>query len=137
MGVILDTSLLISAERGHVAIERWAAHSPDELFGLAAITVSELLHGVHRAESAARRLRREAFVEKAIELFPVIPCDIGAARVYARLWANLARKGIRIGAHDLLIAATAISIGYSVATADRRDYSRIPELTVQFIDEQS
>jgi tRNA(fMet)-specific endonuclease VapC len=137
VGVILDTSLLISAERGHSAIEAWAAHSPDEPFGLAAITVSELLHGVHRAESAARRLRREAFVEKVIELFPVIPFDVGAARVYARLWAGLAHKGVRIGAHDLLIAATAISIGYSVATADRRDYSRIPELTVQFIGEPS
>ena len=137
MGIILDTSLLISAERGRLALETWAAHRPDEAFGLAAITVSELLHGVHRAETAARRLRREAFTEKVIELFPVVPFDIGAARVYARLWANLARKGIRIGAHDLLIAATAISIGYSVATADRRDYAGIPELTVEFLGEKS
>ena len=137
MGVILDTSLLISAERGHLAIETWAAQHPDEPFGLAAITVSELLHGVHRAETAARRLRREAFVEKVIELFPVVPFDLGAARVYSRLWTNLARKGLRIGAHDLLIAATAISIGYSVATADRRDYARIPELTVEFLSEKS
>jgi tRNA(fMet)-specific endonuclease VapC len=96
-----------------------------------------LLHGVHRAETAGRRLRREAFVEKVIELFPVVPFDLGAARVYARLWANLARKGIRIGAHDLLIAATAVSVGHAVATADRRDYARIPELTVQFLSEKS
>ncbi len=120
-----------------MAIETWAAQRPEEFFGLASITISELLHGVHRAETAARRLRREAFVEKVIELFPVMSFDTSAARVYARLWANLARKGTRIGAHDLLIAATAISVGYSVATSDRRDYSRIPELTVEFLDERA
>ncbi len=137
MGVTLDTSLLISAERGRIPLETWAAQRPDEPVGLAAITVSELLHGVHRAETVARRLRRETFVEKVIELFPVVPFDLGAARVYARLWANLARKGVRLGAHDLLIAATAISVGYSVATSDRRDYARIPELTVEFLGEKS
>ena len=38
---------------------------------------------------------------------------------------------------SLLIAATAISLGFGVATADRRDYARIPELTVKFLGEMS
>ena len=136
MGVILDTSVLVHAERGRMALESWAAQRPEEPFALAAITVSELLHGVHRADSPARRLRREAFVERVIELFPISAFDTGAARVYARLWANLARKRIRIGAHDLMIGATAISVGYTVATTDRRDYARIPELSVEYLGEK-
>lgn len=56
-----------------------------------------------------RRLKREAFFEKVIELFPIYPFDLKAARIYARIWANLVKKGMTIGSHDLIIGATCIS----------------------------
>jgi tRNA(fMet)-specific endonuclease VapC len=56
---------------------------------------------------------------------------LGAARIYARIWANLAKKGISIGAHDLMIASTAISLGFSVVTSDIRDYRKIKGLKVE------
>jgi predicted nucleic acid-binding protein len=43
----------------------------------------------------------------------------------ARIWASLAKKGLTVGAHDLIIAATAISLDYSVITANRRDFEKI------------
>ncbi len=57
--------------------------------------------------------------------------DTPAARVYARLWASLATRGITVGSHDLIIAATAISLGFSVVTANMRDFGRIEGLTVE------
>ena len=78
-----------------------------------------------------RRLKREAYVEKIIEVFPIYPFDLSAARIYARIWANLAKQGMTIGAHDLMIASTSISLGFSVLTYDIRDYGRIEGLTIE------
>ncbi len=131
MGVIFDTGVLIAIERGSLNIEELIKRREEEPFGISAITVSELLHGVHRADSENRRLKREAFVEKIIETFPIYPFDLSAARIYARIWANLAKKGISVGAHDLIIASTAISLGFSVITSDIRDYGRVKGLKVE------
>lgn len=131
MGVIFDTSVLVSAERGSLALEKLVVGRENEPFGISVVTVSELLHGVHRADSEKRRLVRSAFVEKIIQTFPLHPFDLSAARMYAKIWANLARKGITIGAHDLMIASTALALGFSVVTADMRDYGKIKEVTIE------
>ena len=81
--------------------------------------------------SLKRRLKRETYVEKIIEVFPIYPFDLSAARTYERIWALLAKKGISIGSHDLMIASTCISLGFSVITSDIRDYGRIEGLTIE------
>ncbi len=131
MGIIFDTSVLIAIERSPHQIEKVIDGREDEPFGISVMNVSELLYGVHRADSEKRRLKREAFVEKIIEIFPIYPFDLGVARIYARVWAHLAKKGLSIGAHDLIIASTCISIGFSVITSDIRDYGKIEGLTVE------
>ena len=92
MGIILDTGILIAYERGNLDIDKLVKDNADEPFGLSAITVSELLHGVHRADSESRKLKREAFVQKVIDTFPIYPFDISAARIYADVWASLLKK---------------------------------------------
>lgn len=131
MGVILDTSILIEFERGSLDLEHLVKGREKEHFGISVITVSELLHGVHRADSEKRRIKREAFVQKVIDTIPIFPFDISAARIYAEIWAYLLKKGIQIGAHDLMIASTAISLGFSVATHNFRDFTKVEGLTVQ------
>jgi tRNA(fMet)-specific endonuclease VapC len=133
MGVIFDSSVLVYLERNLQQVEKIITGRENEPFGISVITVSELLHGVHRADSEKRRLKREAFVEKVIELFPLYPFDLAAARIYARVWANLARKGVTIGSHDLMIGATCISLGFSVVTLDFRDFEKIPGIKVEKI----
>lgn len=133
MGIILDTSVLIEAERGRLNVEDLVDGRENEHFGLSVITVSELLHGVHRADSRKRRLKRSAYVEKVIELFPVYPFDLGAARIYAEIWANLLGRGFQVGAHDLLIASTALSLGFSVASFNKRHFDRIEGLDVEIL----
>ena len=53
------------------------------------------------------------------------------ARVHARLGAELAAKGAAVGPHDLMIAATAVSIDFAVATRDVRSFPRIAGLTLK------
>jgi tRNA(fMet)-specific endonuclease VapC len=131
MGLIFDSSVLICLERNLQNVEKIIAGKEEEPYGISVITVSELLHGVHRADSEKRRLEREAFVERVIELFPAYPFDLNAARIYARIWANLVKKGIALGAHDLMIGSTAVSLGFSVITTDIRDFEKIPGLKIE------
>ena len=91
------------------------------------ITVSELLHGVHRA-TGARRARRRAFVEHLLGGFDPVPITEPVARVHAEVWADLAGRGDTIGAHDLWIAASALAHGLGVATRNAEDFRRVPGL---------
>ena len=134
MGVMIDSSVLIESERGRLDIEAFVSDREDEPFGISVITVAELLHGVHRANSSKRRRKRSAYVEKVIELFSVFPFDIASARIYADIWADLRGKGITIGAHDLMIGSTALSLGYSVATFNERHFERIEGMKVELLN---
>jgi predicted nucleic acid-binding protein len=84
---------------------------------------------VHRA-SEEHRGAREAFVEATLEAFVALSFDLLVARIHARLWATLASSGVDVGAHDRIVAATAISMGWRVGSANTRHFSRIPGLNV-------
>jgi predicted nucleic acid-binding protein len=131
MGVIFDSSEIISLERDRTQVAGLVSGREGEPFGISVVTVAELLHGVERANTEARRLRRQSFVEKILESFPIFPFNVPVARIYARIWASLAKKGLTVGAHDLIIAATAISLDYSVITANRRDFEKIEGLKLE------
>ena len=78
-------------------------------------------------------IKRSAYVEKVIELFPVYGFEISIARIYAELWSDLSKKGIQIGAHDIIIGSTAISLGFSVATYNLRHFERIEGLKIEVL----
>ena len=129
MGRVIDSTLLVAAERGQLDLQGLRRRHAGEPFVLAAITASELLEGVHRADTEARRIAREAFVENLLAALRVIQFDLAIARVHARLRSRMPRSR-QIGAHDLMIGATAVALGYAVLTRDRRSIPRIPDLRV-------
>jgi tRNA(fMet)-specific endonuclease VapC len=131
LGVVIDSSVFFASERGTFDLPAGLARRAGEDAALSAITASELLHGVHRARQATVKARREAFVERILATLVVLPFDEVVARVHARLWATLAAKGTNIGPHDLLIAATAVARGSSVATRDTRSFPKVPGLEVE------
>jgi tRNA(fMet)-specific endonuclease VapC len=140
VGTLLDTTVFIDFERAIWRLPPATAMAevtrrleeqvgPDEEVGIAAITASELLHGVHRA-SREHRARREAFVETVLTAFPPLPFGLLAARAHARIRAELATAGQDVGAHDRLVAATAVSAGWRVGTANARHFDHIPGLDI-------
>ena len=126
MGALIDSSVLVAAERGTVDLDSLLEEYEETGFAVSAITASELLHGVHRVRSEDRRSRREAYVETLLSRIPVVAFDLVSARTHARL----ASKGTPIGAHDLIIAATAMARGLEVVTKDERSFPRIPRLSL-------
>src|SRR5207247_1092831 len=116
MGLILDSSLLIADERGKFDMPGFLRQFSSAQPIIAAITASELLHGVERALDAARKARRTQHVEQIFEAVSILAFDLAQARVHARIWAELQARGQMIGPYDLLIAAAGLALGHDVAT---------------------
>lgn len=132
MGLILDTNVFIHSERsGHpIDFSEWEEYG--DVY-ISSITVSELLVGVHYANTDTIRVRRSAFVETILSKLPVLSFKTEEARIHAGLFATLARQGKMIGAHDLIIAATAISHNCAILTENTKEFDRVPGLeTISF-----
>jgi predicted nucleic acid-binding protein len=134
MGLILDSSLLIAGERRGQRVwdilERAKTSQGETESALSAITVVELTHGIYRARSDADRQRRRAFVEELIRAIPVHPVTLELAQLAGKIEGEQAARGVIITLPDLLIGATALHLGYSVATLNTRHFQLIPGLSI-------
>jgi|tagenome__1003787_1003787.scaffolds.fasta_scaffold18737679_1 tRNA(fMet)-specific endonuclease VapC len=130
MGLILDTSLLVADERGKFDMPAFLRQYAGDQPLIAAITASELLHGVERATDSTRRTRRLLHVEQILATLLVQSFDLGQARVHARLWAELASRGQMIGPHDMQIAAAGLALGHEVATLNVAEFQRVIGLKI-------
>jgi tRNA(fMet)-specific endonuclease VapC len=114
--LIVDTGVLVTSERGRAQLADVVAEDDDLV--IAAITVAELRMGVELATGPHRGARAE-FLSKVLETFPVEPYDLATAQVHGQLLAHVHRGGATRGAHDLLIAATAVATRRTVLITDR------------------
>jgi tRNA(fMet)-specific endonuclease VapC len=120
MGLVIDTDVWVLAEKSGALpkFERWAAY---EGAYLSSVSASELLVGVERANTAERRALRSAFVEHLLAHIPVLEFSLPVARTHARMMAALPAHQTA-GAHDALIAATAIHHGFGLLTRNLADF---------------
>jgi len=121
--LILDTTVLITAERSSRRLSRLIGDGDD--VAIAAITAAELLVGVELADDV-RRTAREAFVREVLDAIPVEDYDVEVARAHAGLLAHTRRSGRLRGAHDLIIAATALARDRAVVSADATAFNELP-----------
>ncbi len=135
MGLVLDTSIIIGAERKKLDLLRLLQEQPvTETVMISVVTASELLHGCERASDKTIRKKRAAFVEAILEQIPIIEFKLEEARRHAELWAKLESRGIRIGAYDMIIAATCLSANAKLATLNRAEFSRVDGLNLMKTD---
>lgn len=129
MGLIVDTNVFIQSERRGQTVDFSPWQEEGNTF-ISVVTLSELLVGVHRADSESRRVRRAAFVEAILSRVTVLDFTSEIARIHANLYSTLAQQGQLIGAHDLIIAATALRYGFPVLTSNLAEFRRVPGLQV-------
>lgn len=125
--LILDTSVLVAAERGRLPIDKMLDEEDDP--GIAAITVAELLAGV--LVDAERQAAQRARIEQLLSVLAIESYDVEVARVHADLMIAARRPGRPRGAHDLIIAATARATGRTVVTLDRAGFDDLPGVAVR------
>ena len=134
MGLILDSSIVIAAERRGDTVEKFIeqvlAAVGDQDAALSSIGLTELVHGIYRAQTPEIRARRKAFIEELIRDLAIYPYTTETALLAGRIDGEQRAQGVSIPFGDLLIGATAISLGFSLLTINLRHYRLIPGLTV-------
>jgi predicted nucleic acid-binding protein len=94
------------------------------------VSIAELIHGAYRAKNQEQQNRRLEFVDRLATDVPVYPVTLEIARLAGRIEGQQGAKGVRVAFEDLLIGATAMHLGYNVATLNFRDFQRVPGLSV-------
>jgi predicted nucleic acid-binding protein len=140
VGVVIDTSALVAAERAAHAKRIAGAETWNTVLGqlaaepavLPAIVYAELLVGVALAGSAKRAAARRAKIEALALRVPLVEFDADVADEWAQLFATLSRRGSLIPSNDLAVAATArhLRFGVLVGPDDERHFRKVPGLRV-------
>jgi len=128
-GLVLDTGLFIADERGRFDLKAFVAKRSRLTAFMTSITVAELYVGVERAETEKRRREKQVALDYSLSKYPILNFDRYCAKQWAEVSNELRVRGQLIGAHDLLIAATALANGYPVVTFNGGEFSRVPGLT--------
>jgi tRNA(fMet)-specific endonuclease VapC len=125
--LLLDTTFLIDAERTGDELDE--VIDDDDDAAIAAITVAELRVGVELSRGKARSSRHE-FLNDVLASIPLLEYNLGVAEAHAQLLLAVRRQGRPRGAHDLVIAATALASQRTVLTADFTAFDDLPGVNV-------
>jgi predicted nucleic acid-binding protein len=126
---LLDTSAVIAIGRGELD----ALAERAETATICALTICGLHHGV-LAATRDQRPGRLALLTWAERTFHPLPIDERVAPAYGRLAlaARSAKRDVRRGTADLLIAATADTHGLTLLTRDEK-LARLPDLDAELV----
>ena len=128
---LLDTNILSELVRKHPnphLIKRLRSQLPDTLF-TSCICVMEFRIGSALREDFV--VFWQKIYEEILSTVGIIPIGMDEAVAAGDILANLRKTGKILGIEDVLIAASAITHGYTVVTANVRHFSRIKGLTVE------
>lgn len=96
------------------------------------MTAAELLVGIELA-GTRRRARRAAFVEDVLQTLTVEDYTLATARAHAHLLAAVRAAGSPRGAHDLIIAATAVASDRVVVSREIPGFAGLPGVEVRSV----
>jgi tRNA(fMet)-specific endonuclease VapC len=126
MRYLLDTNVvsdLIRNPQGRVAEQ--IRRIGEEKVCTSIIVAAELRYGATR--KASPRLTNQ--VEAVLGAIDILSFEAPADAAYGMIRARLEKAGRPIGGNDLLIAAQVIALGYTLVTANEREFARIQGLT--------
>ena len=134
MGLVLDSTVLIAAEREAAPISALLVqfeekHSETEII-ISSVSVVELEHGFYRADTPERAQRRRDYLETIYAAIPIQPFTKEMGQLAAKVDAGARKTGSVIPFSDLLIGITALHLGYAVGTRNERHFKMIPDLKI-------
>ena len=126
---MLDTDICIYIIKRKPAsvLKRLESLQPGKL-AMSAITFAELMNGAKKSQHVEANLAR---LNALGELLDIRTFDKQAAVCYGDVRSSLEKRGETIGGNDLLIAAHALSLGWTLVTNNEREFSRIEGLKVE------
>lgn len=134
MGLILDSSVVIAAERRgdtvEKLIEQALSAAGDQDAALSSVGLTELVHGIYRAQTPAMRLRRRSFIDELLRDLTVYPYTKATALLAGKIDGERRARGVTIPFGDLLVGVTALELGFPVLTVNLRHFRLIPGLKI-------
>lgn len=134
MGLILDSSVVIAAERRGETVEKLIEHIisvvGDQDAALSSVGLTELAHGIYRAQTPEMRLRRQSFIDELLRDLAVYPFTKATALIAGKIDGEQQARGVTIPFGDLLVGVTALELGFPVLTVNLRHFRLIPELQI-------
>lgn len=124
---LLDTDTLIYSLKGESAVlDNFRRHAAEPK-AVSVITYGELVFGAQASQRVTENLAK---VYRLKEIFPLVDVTPAIMDIFGALKAELRKNGTPVDDFDLLIGATAITMGYRVVTNNERHYTKIPGLEV-------
>jgi tRNA(fMet)-specific endonuclease VapC len=134
-GFVVDSSVLVSAERGKLTtpevIRNLQQATGDVPIVICALTVAELGHGIYHTRTEGKSQQRRRFLDELKQHVPIHPITGATAEIIARVGGEQAAKGVTVPFADLIIGASALELGYAIATHNVRHFRLIPGLDVR------
>ena len=127
MPFLIDTDILIYSLKNHATVTgNFLTHefSPK---AVSVITYGELLTGALRSLHVEKNC---AVVYRIRELFPIIPIDQPVIETFSDIKVSLQQGGNMLDDMDLLIAATALTLNYTLVTNNEKHFNRIHGLLI-------
>jgi len=122
-----DTCAFIARQKHPKVTSRFRSHRAGDL-AMSVVTYGELRVGAEKSDRYPASLRA---LEIFIQAVPVLSMDVEVAKFYANVRLDLQKRGQIIGANDLWIAAHCLQLGLTLVTNNEREFSRIPNLTIE------
>jgi tRNA(fMet)-specific endonuclease VapC len=125
---LLDTDTIIYSLKGNQQVmDNLAGHS-DAPKAISVITFGELVFGARKSQRVQGNLAK---VYRVREIFPIVDITPAIMECFGELKSDLEKSGTSVADLDLMIGATALTIGYIVVTNNVAHFSRIPGLSVE------
>ena len=129
MRYMLDTNICIYVikHKPETVFQKLQNINPEDVC-ISSVTYAELVHGLEK--SAAVEKNRLA-LSMLLANMEILDFDVDAADCYGKIRAALEKKGTPIGPLDMMIAAHAQSLGYTVVTNNVKEFSRVSALKIE------
>lgn len=126
---MLDTNICIYVikHKPETVFQKLQNINPEDVC-ISSVTYAELVHGIEK--SAAVEKNRLA-LSMLLANMEILDFDVDAADCYGKIRAALEKKGTPIGPLDMMIAAHAQSLGYTVVTNNMKEFSRVSALQIE------
>ena len=128
MKLLLDTDVCIAIINRDARVRPHLERNAPSALRMSAITLAELRFGIAKSSQPRRATTNLNLLRAKVG---VVPFDETATDRYGDLRASLEKRGSPIGPHDTLIAAHALSLRWTLATHNVREFRRVPGLSVE------
>lgn len=127
MTVLVDTDVFSYLWQGRPEAAEFAGLVVGQVAALCFTTVGELYFG---AASRGWGQQRVADLDSAIRPYLILPYNVGIARLWGMLKADMRRRGLTVPDNDLWIGATALHYELPLLTNNRRHFEQIDRLVL-------